>query len=506
VAAFPDTASILLEVGPGQSLSTLARQRADKPAHQVILTSIRHPHEPASDTAFIANTLGRLWLSGASLNWPAYQAGENLHRLPLPTYPFERKRYWLEPKKPAHLPSDMGGALIKRSDLASWFYVPSWQRSASPLRSWKQLEKGTWLVLSDAVGVGPALIQELEAAGHNVIQVQRGEAFAQIGERAYALKPEAREQWGRLLGTLSSLNALPDRIVHLWTLTPEPSRAFEELQEMQAKGFYSLVALAQAFGESENDRPVQLVVVSNQLHEVTGGETLSAAKATLLGPCMVIPRENPALTCHSVDIVLPDSPVRSNSRLINQVLSEFTGRSPEPVVAYRGAYRWTRTYLPRPLESVNPAQLPLREQGVYLITGGYGGMGLTLAGYLAQAVHARLVLVGRSGLPDRSGWQAWLGDHAEADRISQKIRAIQALEKAGGLFCCLRPMWPTWVKCKQRLNGPGSILALSRALFMPPGYPEPASFNCSPRKVWLAYCLQKSRGLGYWIMYWKGSP
>ncbi|MBN3950377.1 MAG: thioester reductase domain-containing protein [Nostoc sp. NMS7] len=90
---------ILLEVGPGRTLSTLARCHPNKTAGHIILSSLRHPHDQFSDVAFLLNTLGQIWLVGVKVDWSGFYAHERRHRLPLPTYPFERQRYWIEPQQ-----------------------------------------------------------------------------------------------------------------------------------------------------------------------------------------------------------------------------------------------------------------------------------------------------------------------------------------------------------------------------------------------------------------------
>ncbi len=85
---------LLLEVGPGQTLSTLARQHPSRNSSHVILSSLRHPKEKKSDVGFALNTLGRLWLAGVDVDWPALSENQRRCRIPLPTYPFERQRYW----------------------------------------------------------------------------------------------------------------------------------------------------------------------------------------------------------------------------------------------------------------------------------------------------------------------------------------------------------------------------------------------------------------------------
>jgi phthiocerol/phenolphthiocerol synthesis type-I polyketide synthase E len=99
---FTESHPVFLEVGPGRTLATLARQHPAKPKKLVVLSSARHPKETTSDKAFILNTLGRLWLAGVQVDWSRFYADERRHRVSLPTYPFERKRYWIEPGKQAH--------------------------------------------------------------------------------------------------------------------------------------------------------------------------------------------------------------------------------------------------------------------------------------------------------------------------------------------------------------------------------------------------------------------
>ncbi len=95
-----NSARILLEVGPGRTLSTLAKQHPDKVAEHTVLSSLRHPQDQQSDMAFLLNSLGQLWLVGAFVDWSGFYGNERRQRLPLPTYPFERQRYWIDP--PGH--------------------------------------------------------------------------------------------------------------------------------------------------------------------------------------------------------------------------------------------------------------------------------------------------------------------------------------------------------------------------------------------------------------------
>ncbi len=126
---------LVLEVGPGQVLSTLVRQRRQREAEVAILTSLRQPQEGRAEVADVLQTLGQAWLAGAPVDWSGFYAHERRQRLPLPTYPFERQRYWLTQVAGASLftqPETAGrgaDALQKCPDVADWFYMPSWQRT-----------------------------------------------------------------------------------------------------------------------------------------------------------------------------------------------------------------------------------------------------------------------------------------------------------------------------------------------------------------------------------------
>ena len=91
-----EPARILLEVGPGQILSTLARQHPARKSEQLTLYSMPQSQNK-DEVAAMLSALGRLWLAGSRIDWAGFYAHERRKRLPLPTYPFERQRYWVEP-------------------------------------------------------------------------------------------------------------------------------------------------------------------------------------------------------------------------------------------------------------------------------------------------------------------------------------------------------------------------------------------------------------------------
>jgi len=445
---------ILLEIGPGQALSSFALQclESDDRAKSVMLPSLRHSYEQQSDVAFLMNTLGRLWLAGVKVDWSGfYVPAFCRNRIPLPTYPFERQRYWVDANPEANLAMPSPQPLQKKPDIADWFYIPCWKRSPHIVA--KSAQKLNYLVFIDTAGVGLQVVKQLELAGHNVISVTVGEQFTQLGEcptdrlrqRSYAINPQASSHYDALLKELWDFkpNAIAERagwhFAHFWSLipNPQPESSHQFFEECQNNGFYSLLFLAQALGRQEVTDTIQISVVTNNVQEVTGDENLCPEKATIMGICKVIPQEYPHITCRNVDVVIPESRTPEKNQLIDQLVAELTQTTSENMIAYRGKHRWVQTFEPIQIEEPNQETIPIRDEGVYLIIGGLGDIGLVLAEYLAQTAHAKLIITGRSNFPAKQEWSQWLANHDENDEISCKIQKVQALETLGAevLIC-----------------------------------------------------------------------
>ncbi|MGH8573180.1 MAG: KR prefix domain-containing protein, partial [Gammaproteobacteria bacterium] len=270
----------LIEVGPGNTLGTLVLRHTRSPDRQTVVTSLRHPHEEESEIAHLLDAAGKVWLAGASLDWPAFYAGQQRRRVPLPCYPFQRQRYWIDPPALGERPdSDEAGAAEREDDIGDWFYVPSWQRTPPPVGA---AVPGTrWLLFVDDCGVGAALAERLARLGIHAMRVQSGTGFARRAAGEFALDPAERSGYGLLFDALHRADAMPDVVVHLWNLTAPDAQALDSVAA-RGRSFHSLVFLAQALGERETAAPCRIAVVSNGLHQVTGEESLDPAKALLL--------------------------------------------------------------------------------------------------------------------------------------------------------------------------------------------------------------------------------
>jgi acyl transferase domain-containing protein/acyl carrier protein len=418
-------AGVLLEVGPGQTLASLARRHPLRTPQQLVLASLRHAHDPRSDMTCLLSAAGQLWLAGVPIDWDGFYADERRQRLALPTYPFERQRYWIAAPRRSRSAAVEAAGTSKQPDIADWFYSPAWQRADLPVTPPDGVAR-RWLVFLDECGVGAALVERLERAGHTVVGLAAGARFAQTGDRAYVIDPRSGSDYISLLNALDARQLSPQVILHLWSATT-PATDFAATQDL---GFYSLLLLAQALGQPHRIAPLRIVVVTSDLCAVADDAAFDPAKATILGPCKVIPQEYPHIRCQVVDLAAA-ALAAPDAALIDQLLAECRAQSPDPLVAYRDA-RLVQTFTPIRLEHADEPPARLRRGGVYMIVGGLGQSGLLLAEYLARSVQATVVLISRSALPPRADWSAWLASHDEQDRTSRSIAGVYAIEAAGG--------------------------------------------------------------------------
>jgi len=433
VAQLLATPQACLEVGAGSALSSFVKGHPScgRDRFSQIIATLPAAHEPSAERAAILTTLGKLWLADVPIDWHKLHANAQRRRISLPTYPFERQRFWVDLQPPPR-PSSATPPRLPQID--DWFAAASWKRAIpiEPAAQQQLAERQSWLLLVDTLGVGAQLAEWLTAHNQDVVTVIPGPAFVKLGPRTYTVQADSRADYAALLRDIERQGRLPQHVVHLWSVAPPTDGHGETssgLAQVLDHGVYSLLALTKALGDLGLDR-CQISIVTSQMHEVTASESLCAAKATLIGPTRAIPVEYPNLTCRSIDLALPEIGQRAPAALIDLLALELIGgTSLEPLVALRGPHRWVETF-----EAVRipaPEHPALRAGGVYLITGGLGGIGLALAEDLAARTQAKLVLLGRSPLPPRDQWPHILATHDLTSGMGRRVRIIGELEARG---------------------------------------------------------------------------
>jgi acyl transferase domain-containing protein len=433
---------VFMEMGPGRALSSLAQ--ANGVAAGAVIPALRHPEQAMADDAWHLGTIARAWACGVPVDWDQIWAGARRNRVPLPSYAFQRKQYFIEPGKAASAPA--AALPMRNDDLSTWGWQPHWRPRAADCEV--DIDAGldgiaarSWLIFADEAGLAEACATRLRAAGQSVVMVRPGDAFAADGAGGYVLNPErGREGYDALIRDLVAHGRAPDRIAHFWLVTPResfrPGSSFFHRNVEQ--GFYSLLFLAQAMTEENLPRPIHLSVVTNGAAQVRDESLPWPEKATIAGPARVMPRELPGVTVATLDVELPAPPKSRWAKpdtvpllaLADRVLEDLLATPANTVAALRGVRRLERALRPLPLPAADG--LALEEGAAVLITGGFGGIGLTLAEDLIRRQQARILLIARRALPPRADWPAYLAAYDPTGPLARRILAVQRLEALGG--------------------------------------------------------------------------
>ncbi|HEX6203922.1 MAG TPA: type I polyketide synthase, partial [Thermoanaerobaculia bacterium] len=296
----------VVEVGPGRTLSRLVRQQpaaADRP----VVASLPRPNDGADDQQAMLTALAELWAAGVPVRWSGFWSGERRRRVSLGTYPFERKRYWVEPGTSMALPWEpstaaAGGEPAGPRPLDEWLSLPSWKLGMMPPLDLAG-DGAEWLVLADRGGLGEAVAARLRDAGRPVVVVAAGAAFAET-PAGFTVDPDDEGDLDRLLAALGE-PAGRRRIVYLWALDGDGAEDDLARSAATRRGLLTPLALARSLARARLAEGSELAFVTAGLHAVTGSEELRPEAALTVGPCRVLPQELPGLVCRSVDVELP---------------------------------------------------------------------------------------------------------------------------------------------------------------------------------------------------------
>ena len=368
-----------VEIGPQAVLLGMAQQCVSQsPTHW--LPSLRLGE---NNWETLLGSLKTLYLHKAPINWSGVDQAYRRYRLSLPTYPFQRQSYWVKATGNSVPRScQMPQGIAKPAN--GLFYQISWIAKAIEDNGITSIAGQTFLILADQQSsLGHALAVQLECLQAECVLAYQGSRFEQQGNTRFMLSPSHPDDFRQLLAAIPR----PDGIVNCWSLDGKE----ENLDTVILNSCGSTLHLVQALANMPNRRsPPRLYLVTQGAQGIDGQAVTHVAQAPLWGFGKVIALEHPELNCVRIDL---DS-VNSQEGAA-QLCRELQYPTSEDQIAYRLQKR----YVAR-LESASPPQpsatpLVVRE-GSYLISGGLGGLGLKVAGFLIERGAKHLILLGRN--------------------------------------------------------------------------------------------------------------
>lgn len=362
-----------IEVGPGNSLKKLVHNHIEAKHKLKAFSTLKRAANKQHDVAFLMSGLADLWMTGNSLSWKQFYKDQPKRRVPLPGYPFQRQRFWLDD---SILLNGFGSGKTKTGvrKLSQWFYTPVWKQiklgDSAPI-------EGSFIIFATTALTAKRIADRLP--GSRKIIVWHGDCFKRMGSSDYKLNPVRSEDYVALWKDLS---IVPEHFID--------ARGFEiTLREADTAPFYSALALLQSFSSVAIAGKINLTFLVADMFAITGVEQVRPYISLLLGLVKVAPQEMPFLTTRLVDA---DGFHGEKLEALGRELQ--LSADADKVVALRNGRRWAQEW--QQVEIAPNAMSRLRNGGVYLITGGTGKIGSTLINYLREKYDARIGVVTRN--------------------------------------------------------------------------------------------------------------
>ncbi|NEP57197.1 MAG: SDR family NAD(P)-dependent oxidoreductase, partial [Symploca sp. SIO2G7] len=397
----------------------------------------------------ILSSLGHLYVNGAKVDWSGFDRNYSRKKVILPTYPFQRERYWIEtstnqqkvvgsgepnlqdttvdtntsivkllsqgntkelvnklrknvnlsPEQLKLLP-DLLASLFQqyKQELArlttqNWFYQVQWKfQVIQPKRNEFNNQVCHWLIFADSKGLGKLIAAQLQQVGNECSVVYPGDSYQNLKMGIYQINPDHPQEFEQLYQTIITIGKLPfQRVIHLWSLdaSSEQDLTTATLEQAQLWGCASVLHLLHTIVKNPNLTPPKLWLITRGSQPVLSQtEKLTVATSPLWGLGRTIAAEHPQLWGGLMDLDLQGSEDE-----VEILLQRITDSQKEDHLAVRD----DKMYVARLVKHIPKKSQPLslRSNATYLITGGLGALGLHIAEWMAEKGARNLVLISR---------------------------------------------------------------------------------------------------------------
>ncbi len=369
---------ILVEIGPGNTLTTLTKSNPGA-KNVTVISSMRHPKDKVNDEYAFLSALGQLWLNGAGIDWNEFYKGETRLKVSLPTYSYDKKRFWLNVSQ-----SGSKKKSRKRKSEQDWIYLPGWK--LQPYFPGKK-KKSNYLIIAD---VRDSFMFELEEYLKD----------KNIKYKLYNIKNE-------------DVQISDDFDEILYFIDNDINSA-----NAAAGIFYDELSRFLRFVNSLNDvsagSEMNLTLITKELNVVTGNENKNLSGSMPVGTLKVITQEFPHIKSNHFDI---DNNTSSLAKLLElDYESNIPGK-----YAIRNGKIWIEDFNNPVNLNIDESKI-IKEKGTYLIIGGLGKIGLAIAEYLAKNYNANIAIISRTEFPPEEKWNELL-DTTDS-KLVNKIKTL----------------------------------------------------------------------------------
>ncbi len=382
---------IYLEVGPKPILLGMGRQCLAQD-QGIWLPSLR-PGQ--SDWGQMLQSLSQLYVQGVNINWTGIAQDYSYQKIRnLPTYPFQRERYWIDPPLYSLQNHAAGIAHLQQQTaptLQQMLYQVMWKPLQPDPFTSRLTAAGGWILFTDHQGIGEALAHKLQSQGQTCWLIHHDQADLASGHDY--LDPLAADGFSSLLQKITGQQEIPlQGIVHLWSLDIAANSELTEsdLRRAQELSCASLLHLVQALSQlphQPSSLPFWLITRGGQAVEAQA--PVAFAQSLIWGMGRTLAREHPEYWGGLVDL----DPSSTPAVAVEQILSQLLQSDSEDQVAFRHGQRFGARLVHSQLQELQA--ITFDPQKTYLITGGLGFLGLQVAKWMVNQGACHLVLTSR---------------------------------------------------------------------------------------------------------------
>jgi acyl transferase domain-containing protein/acyl-CoA synthetase (AMP-forming)/AMP-acid ligase II/surfactin synthase thioesterase subunit/acyl carrier protein len=421
-----------IEIGPGATCLVSVRENL-KPANSLFLRSLNVKKGERTESYFFLDAICQLYRRGRAIHWQPILTGESVSSL-LPGLPFIQQRYWMKGisiddfavfATPASRP-----AISATDSQKDWHYQMEWVDAGAP--SEPAAGKGTtrkfnWLIVGPSGPLLEALTVSIKSRREEVYCLDADSIGpASLFRRSAETSREARaEAWSKAIARIFNLKsragAVDWKILYVAGSGQATEWSAAALDEVQRREFGALIPMLQALRQQGLVHPVWVVTEDAQAVSPAAGAELNLGAAPVWGFCKTLYLEHPEWRGGMIDLSAADPARPKADNVVRKVVNpEF-----ESCVALRGDRQHVQKIVRAPLSAGKVARF--RDDGVYIITGGLGGLGLAFAQWAVARGARKLALLSRRTVPDQAAWSSI----PENDPRYGLVRKLIALADAG---------------------------------------------------------------------------
>jgi acyl transferase domain-containing protein len=382
---------VFIEIGPNPTLLSMGKQCLTENTY-AWLPSL---HEGQGDWQTILASLAQLYTMGVDIDWKNFDRDYPRQKLVLPTYPFQRERFWAKgnPAKQNTRQNIAAQESSVQEDVQDLFYKIQWFPQPRVAETTAHETKDNWLIFGDSDHVGEKLAASLRTIDHQYTLVKPAEKYTELSSDQVEINPTEPADFVRLLQKQTY-----DDIVYLWSLDNRLTEdtTVDELLNAQEWTTGGLLNLVQALINEGKSTLPRLWVTTREAQTLSEEpRPIEAGQTAILGLSRTLRLEYPELRCVCIDL-----PIQSIPNEVDALRTEILQSDPsEEEIALRES-RYVRRLVKA--DVIDSSTAKFREDASYLITGGLRGVGLLVAEWMSQNGARNLVLMSRSGTSEEA--------------------------------------------------------------------------------------------------------